>query len=207
MLYYRNFIWKSLNLLNKGAEYIRSNRSLIFLSLVFFLIWVVVFVLEVVALIFIYSMDTASVSSKDPPELKPEYTFAYFTGIKNTILIKILLVLTLVHYVWTNLILYNMGEYISMAAGSFWILNVRNNFKNALYTLLKFHLGTVVYGSIANAFYGKLVGLLYFLMPRRNGMLCCCLLPKWASFYSTELFQKRLGIYNELNYIRVAMKG
>lgn len=67
MIYYREYVLESLKLLNKGAEYIRSNRSLIFLSLVFFLIWVIIFLLEVIALIFIYSMDTASVNYSDAP--------------------------------------------------------------------------------------------------------------------------------------------
>lgn len=100
-----------------------------------------------------------------------------------------------------------MGEYICMGAGAFWILNVKHNFKNALYTLLKFHLGTVIYGSLANAFYGKFVGFLYFLMPRKNHRLCCCAMERWSSFYHTSLFKDKLGIYNDLNYIRVALKG
>lgn len=172
--YYRAYITESLNLLNIGANYIRSNRSLIFLSLVFFVVWAAIFFLEIIALLFIYSMDTASISSDDP--VKPAYTFAYFTGIQNTIVIKILMILAIVHYLWTNLILYSMGQYISMAAGSFWTLGVKNNFKNSLYTLLKFHLGTVVHGSLVNIVLGKLTSFLYFLMPRSNHWLCCCYL-------------------------------
>lgn len=121
MVYYRGYIKESLGLLNKGAQYIRSNRSLIFLSLVFFLLWAIIFILEIIALLFIYSMDTASISPDDPN--RPSYTFAYFTGIQNTVVVKILMILAILHYLWTNLILYSMGEYICMAAGSFWILN------------------------------------------------------------------------------------
>lgn len=44
-------------------------------------------------------------------------------------------------------------------------------------------------------------------MPRSNHRLCCCYLPKWSDFYRKNLFLKKLGIYNDLNYIRVAIKG
>lgn len=66
-----------------------------------------------------------------------------------------LLIIAIVHYFWTNFILYSIGEYICMAAGTFWILEIKNNFKNALFTLFRFHIGTVIFGSIANVFLGK----------------------------------------------------
>ena len=45
MVYYRKFLLNSLHILNLGAVYIRENRSLIFTSLVLFLLWIIVFVL------------------------------------------------------------------------------------------------------------------------------------------------------------------
>lgn len=42
-----------------------------------------------------------------------------------------------------------------MAAGTFWILEIKNNFKNALFTLFRFHIGTVIFGSITNVILGK----------------------------------------------------
>jgi hypothetical protein len=76
-----------------------------------------------------------------------------------------MLILTIIHYIWTNLILYQCGEYISMSAGAFWVLGIQHNFKNALFSLLRFHLGTVIYGSLVNPILGLISGFFYLIIP------------------------------------------
>lgn len=66
------------------------------------------------ALVFIYSIGEGG-------EDKHSVHFAYFVR-ENSVLVNFLIVLSIVHYFWTNLILYNMGQYICMAASTFWIL-------------------------------------------------------------------------------------
>jgi hypothetical protein len=57
---------------------VRENRRLIFMSLILFLIWGVVFILEAMALVFIYS-----IASGERNINTNQYEFAYFIRIEN----------------------------------------------------------------------------------------------------------------------------
>lgn len=102
-----------------------------------------------------------------------------------------------------------MGQYICMAASTYWILDVKNNFKNSLFTLLQFHLGSVIFGSLASTILGKLTTFLYLFMPHANGsLLCfCCDCSALNSCYRRDCWRNYIGIFSDLNYIRIAMKG
>jgi hypothetical protein len=52
-----------------------------------------------------------------------------------------------------------------MSAGAFWVLGIQHNFKNALFSLLRFHLGTVIYGSLVNPILGLISGFFYLIIP------------------------------------------
>lgn len=104
-----------------------------------------------------------------------------------------------------------MGEYVCMAASNFWILDVNHNFKNSLFSLLRFHMGNIIYGSLANTFLGKITDILYIFMPNKAGGYCGCSCGNWFSrlgkCYRNNCFTNCLGIFSDLSYIRVAMKG
>lgn len=184
--YYKQYFKNCVGLLRIGIKYIKENPMLIFLSIIFFVIWVLVIFFEVLALLFIYSIDS---NSPQPGSTAP-YTFAYFVNINNVGFVKTLLVFTLIHFVWTLLLLHSIIKYLTMASASYWICNVKCNFKNALYSLLKFHLGSVIKGSILNIIPGKIVNLSYMFLPRANSVYCrCCYCPYLSQCFRHKNFK------------------
>ena len=121
--------------------------------------------------------------------------------------VQILLYLAVFHYIWTNIIIYHCGKYVCRAASSNWIMHVPNHFKNGLFTLFRFHIGSVVMGSAFITLFAWVSSLLYFIMPDAKHRACCGKWPKFSQFYKTNLFTKYLGFFNELNYLTISLDG
>lgn len=196
------YLTSSLDLVNHGAIYIRENRGLIFISLGLFILWLTALAIEATFVVFIYSIDSDNLAVK-------QYKFPYLLTIQNNLFVKFLVFVSLVHFAWTMLIINSIGEYLCMGSGTFWILNLKHNFKNSLYTMLRFHMGSVIYGSLVDPFFGKISDLLYFFMPDGDGRvgLLPCRFERLSNFYKSDFFKKYLGVHTNLNFIRVAMKG
>lgn len=111
------------------------------------------------------------------------------------------------HFIWTNIILYHCGKYVCRAASSNWIMHVPNNFKNGLFTLFQFHIGSVLMGSALITFLSPISSLLYLIMPDAKQRACCCTWPRFAQFYRSEVFTKYLGLFSEFNYLAVSLDG
>lgn len=60
LLFWKNYISKSLVLLGVGIEYVKQNKTLVFMPLLLFIIWMIVFICEIVAFIFIYAINSSS---------------------------------------------------------------------------------------------------------------------------------------------------
>lgn len=196
----RFFLMRGLELMNIAARYIRDNKALIVLSIVIFAIWTGLLVLQVAFLIYIYSIDAKSIPVST-------YIFPYGVGKGDSWVVKTLLWLSLIHYIWTNFILYHCGKYICRAASSNWIMHVPNNFKSALFTLVNFHMGSVLMGSAMVTLLSWLSSLLYFIMPDSRDRSCCCTWPRLSQFYQSDLFGRWLGFFSEMNYLMVSLDG
>ena len=197
---HRKYLMRGLELVNISANYIRNNKSIIFISLVLFTFWIALLVCEVLIITFIYAVDAGTNPS-------PQYTFPYDTQKSDSLLVNILLWVALAHYIWTNIIFYHCGKYVCRAASSNWIMHVPHNFKNGLFTLFKFHIGSVLLGSALVTFFSWISSFLYFIMPDAKDRACCCVWPRLGRFYRTKLFKNWLGFLNGLNYLMVSLDG
>ena len=155
------------------------------MSVATFFLFIIIFIFEILTLLFLYAID-----SNPPAENSNQpYSFAYFTAIGNAIYVKILLVFAAIHFVWTILILFEIVDYLAMSSAAFWICNVKHNFKNGLYSLLKFHLGSVIKGAVLNNTIGLFVKLSYLCVPGRKDICCrCCRCPGLKQCYKGRCF-------------------
>lgn len=176
-VYDRKKIRKSIALLNMGTLYIKDNCPLIFISVGSFFTWAIVFALELVIFLSIYSINEGEKTEEE------KNSFAFLTSIQNNLFVNILLVLTVIHYLWTNFIIYHMNKYLSKALATNWVLRIKNPFKLAVYTMLRFHMGTIIHGAAILPFFSWISDLLFFMMPGPKGRVCCCKLQCCADFY------------------------
>ena len=117
-IYNRRSLHKSIKLLDFARIYIKAHPGLIFISLGSFIVWALIFSLELAIFIGIYSIN------EGVPSEKESNSFAFFTSIENNTFVNILLVLTIFHYIWTNLIIYHTSKYLTKALASNWVLRI-----------------------------------------------------------------------------------
>ena len=155
-----------------------------------FCLWVALLLVEIVLLTFIYSIDSTTVSPS-------KYEFAYDKGKDSSFIVKFLLWLSVSHYIWTNIILYHCGKYVCRAASSNWVMHIPHHFKNGLFTLFRFHMGSIIMGSALITLFTWLSSILYLIMPDSRHRTCCCgRWPRLAQFYKSDLFTQWLGFIN-----------
>ena len=73
--------------------------------------------------------------------------------------------------------------------------------------MLKFHMGTILHGSLTLTLFSWVSDVLYFLMPGPRGNFLCCELECLIRFYQSECFLRFLGKFTETAYIRVNLEG
>ena len=174
---------------------------MILISLGSFIVWAFVFALELVVFLSIFAINEGQQSKGE------KNGFAFFTSINNNGFVKFLLVLNVFHYIWTNLLIYHTSKYLTKGMASNWVLRMESPFKLAVYSMVRFHTGTVIYGSIVLPFLSWITDFLYFIMPTHNGKVCCCTCNCLVSFYQGDCFKRFLGFFTELTYIRVNLEG
>ena len=160
----KEYFLRGLDLINIGTIYVRNNLRLLMMPISMLFLWTVVFSLELFLLIFIYSIN----SNETNDSKSQEYTFPYIFTLDHSGFVVFLLMLSIIHYVWTNTIVQHMGKFVSRVGAAYWIMHIPKPFKNALYTMFAFHFGSIIKGSILITLFGWITDILYFFMPDSN---------------------------------------
>ena len=122
-------------------------------------------------------------------------------------LVDVLFVLALIHYIWTCLVIQHLGKYVAIVGASNWIMHTPRHFKNALFTLCKYHLGTAFLGSVMITMLSWLAELFYFFIPDYENNILCCKCPTWNRIYRTRFFEKYIGSHTEMTYLKIGLDG
>lgn len=73
--------------------------------------------------------------------------------------------------------------------------------------MVRFHIGSVIMGSIFIFLFDGVTNFFYLIMPSVRSRLCCCFWPRLASLYKTECFKKYIGYWNQITYVGVGFNG